>query len=63
MTGSLCLADTSGDCHYLEGNVYAAKRMDLVRYLLEIWVTGSWCLAVIRETAITWKAISMRPRG
>ena len=25
-----------GDCHYLEGNVYAAKRMDLVRYLLEI---------------------------
>ena len=25
-----------GDCHYLEGNVYAAKRMDLVRYLLEL---------------------------
>ncbi len=25
-----------GDCHYLEGNVYAAKRMDLVRYLLDI---------------------------
>ena len=25
-----------GDCHYLEGNVYAAQRMDLVRYLLDL---------------------------
>ena len=25
-----------GDCHYLEGNIYAAQRIEVVRYLLEI---------------------------
>jgi F420-non-reducing hydrogenase iron-sulfur subunit len=35
-----------GDCHYLEGNVYAAKRMDLVRYLLELSGIGQERLQV-----------------
>jgi F420-non-reducing hydrogenase iron-sulfur subunit len=35
-----------GDCHYLEGNVYAAKRMELVRYLLDISGLGQERLQV-----------------
>jgi F420-non-reducing hydrogenase iron-sulfur subunit len=34
--GVLVFGCHPGDCHYLEGNIYAAQRMELVRYLLEI---------------------------
>jgi F420-non-reducing hydrogenase iron-sulfur subunit len=34
--GVLVFGCHPGDCHYLEGNIYAAKRIELVRYLLEI---------------------------
>jgi F420-non-reducing hydrogenase iron-sulfur subunit len=34
--GVLVFGCHPGDCHYLEGNIYAAKRIELVRYLLDI---------------------------
>jgi F420-non-reducing hydrogenase iron-sulfur subunit len=34
--GVLVFGCHPGDCHYLEGNIYAAKRIEMVRYLLEI---------------------------
>jgi F420-non-reducing hydrogenase iron-sulfur subunit len=34
--GVLVFGCHPGDCHYLEGNIYAAQRIDLVRFLLEI---------------------------
>jgi F420-non-reducing hydrogenase iron-sulfur subunit len=34
--GVLVFGCHPGDCHYLEGNIYAAKRIELARYLLEI---------------------------
>ncbi len=34
--GVLVFGCHPGDCHYLEGNIYAAQRMELVRYLLDI---------------------------
>jgi F420-non-reducing hydrogenase iron-sulfur subunit len=30
-----------GECHYLDGNIYAANRMDVVQYLMDISCIGS----------------------
>ncbi len=34
--GVLVFGCHPGDCHYLEGNIYAAQRIEMVRYLLKI---------------------------